>query len=298
MTGAAAHSLRLAPPAGDRPALCVLASGSAGNCSALHIPGEGVWLVDLGLSPRRTRCFLESMGLGMADVRGALVTHLDHDHLHSGWSKAWPEHAPAILHEGHARGARARLPRGRIEALSGSLEAGAFRVRSALAPHDERGACVFRIDLPAGAGGAALGYATDVGRCGGQMIELLSGVDTLAIESNYCPRLQLRSGRPAQLRHRIMGGAGHLSNQQCRDAIAAIGPRQRVILLHLSRDCNHPALARRVHDGARYELVITSQTRHTGWLAIEPRGPAEAPATRCTQASGAPRQLGLFAEAL
>src|SRR5690606_32751719 len=148
---------------------------------------------------------------------------------HAGWSKAWPEGAPAMLHPGHVRSARARLPRGRIEALSGELDAGAFTVRTALAPHDERGACVFRLDLPGAVGtpgakgamgAAAIGYATDLGRCSAPIIELLGGVDTLAIESNYCPRLQVRSGRPLQLRQRIMGGAGHLSNQECRDATA------------------------------------------------------------------------------
>src|SRR5690606_24027666 len=248
---------------------------SAGNCSALHLPGEGVWLIDLGLSPRRTRQFLESCGLDLSDIRGALVTHLDHDHLHCRWARAWPREACFLMHPGHVRSARPRLPRGRIEPLSGQVDVGGFRVRTALAPHDERGCCVFRIDLPpdgiaAGTPGAALGYATDLGCASPSIIDLLAGVDTLAIESNYCPRLQVRSGRPPALRQRIMGGAGHLSNHECRLATSAIGPRQRVILLHLSRDCNHPALARRAHDGAGYELVITSQTRHTAWLPLEP----------------------------
>ena len=52
--------------------LCVLASGSSGNCSALVI-GEGddaeVVLIDLGLSPRRTRKELAALGIDFARVR-------------------------------------------------------------------------------------------------------------------------------------------------------------------------------------------------------------------------------------
>ncbi len=280
------------------PALCVLASGSAGNCSILHIPGEGVWLIDLGLSPKRTRRALEAMRLAPEDIRGALVTHLDHDHLHPGWARAWPDGAPLLVHRRHARSARAAAARGRIRALDDEFETGALRVRAILAPHDELGAAVFRIDFPhtaaVGAPGA-LGYATDIGRCHAHIIDLLAGVDTLAIESNYCPRLQSNSGRPLRLRQRITGGAGHLSNQQCLDAIRAIGPRQRVILLHLSRDCNHPATAGRLHDGAPYEVVITSQIRRTPWLPLR-----QAPAPVATIAARhvrPMRQLPLFAEA-
>lgn len=296
------------------PSLCVLASGSAGNCSILHIPGDGVWLIDLGLSPRRTRRALEAMGVAPEDIRGALITHLDHDHLHPGWARAWPEGVPLLVHRRHARSARAAAAaRGRLRALDDEFEAGALRVRAILAPHDQLGASVFRIDFPppagAGADGApapfgALGYATDIGRCHPRIVDLLAGVDTLAIESNYCPRLQSSSGRPLRLRQRITGGAGHLSNQECLDAIRAIGPRQRVILLHLSRDCNHPATAGRLHHGAPYEVVITNQMRRTPWLPLRrvppPSGGGAAPAPVATIAiRPAPpmRQLPLFAEA-
>jgi phosphoribosyl 1,2-cyclic phosphodiesterase len=40
-----------------------------------------------------------------------------------------------------------------------------------------------------------------------------------------------------------MGGRGHLSNEECVGAVRAIAfpdePAQ-IVLLHLSRDCNHP----------------------------------------------------------
>ncbi|MFG0284220.1 MAG: MBL fold metallo-hydrolase [Phycisphaerales bacterium JB039] len=271
------------------PALCVLASGSAGNCSIVHSPGAGVWLIDLGLSPRRTRRALQAAGLDLGDIRAALLTHPDHDHLHPGWSRAWPAGAPIAIHQGHLGRARGRLPRARFDVFEQQLDLGAAgRAAAALGPHDTDGAAVFRLELgPAG----SLGYATDIGRCDRPLLRLLGGVDTLAIESNNCPRLQAISGRPALVIDRIVGGAGHLSNQQCHDAVRAIAPRARVVLLHLSRDCNHPALARRLHHGAPYELVLSSQSRSTPWLALEPGRPA-APCRRQPA-----RQLALFTAA-
>ena len=73
--------------------LCVLASGSAGNCSVLTFAREGVrraCLIDLGLSPRRTVRLLGALGLALHHIDDVVLTHLDTDHFHAGWAKALP----------------------------------------------------------------------------------------------------------------------------------------------------------------------------------------------------------------
>src|SRR5690606_15414327 len=129
---------------------------------------------------------------------------------------------------------------------------------------DAWGVVAFRFDLP----GASLGYATDVGSVNSDLLDLMRGVQTLAIESNYCPQMQLASARPEFLKRRIMGGKGHLSNQECAKAVRDIAPARRVALLPLSRQCNTPELARAAHEGASYELVITSQTAPARPVAV------------------------------
>ncbi len=101
-------------------------------------------------------------------------------------------------------------------------------------------------------------------------------MDVLAIESNYCPRLQATSGRPWFLRQRITGGRGHLSNHECVAAVAAIDPGTHVVLLHLSRQCNNPKLAGAGHRARGYELTITSQRHPTPWIPILNRRPRPA----------------------
>ena len=89
------------------------------------------------------------------------------------------------------------------------------RVETTVLPHDQLGSMGFIIDH----GGTRLGYATDVGRVTPTLLRRFTDLAALAIESNYDHDMQVASGRPAALKHRIMGGLGHLSNEQSLDAV-------------------------------------------------------------------------------
>lgn len=249
--------------------LCVLASGSAGNCSVLcwgHEEARRVILIDMGLSPRRTMKELAALGMSMDDVTDVLVTHFDQDHWNPAWN-AKPWGATLHIHQRHVRRAeRSGALHRRTEVFTDGFAIGALRVEPMLNRHDELGSAAFRFSE----GDAALGFATDLGRVSRELIEHFCGVDVLAIESNYCPRLQEASGRPRFLKERITGGAGHLSNQQCREAAGRIGAR-RVVLLHLSRECNRPEIAASEHANAGYEVTVASQYQRTPWVPIERR---------------------------
>jgi hypothetical protein len=249
--------------------LCVLASGSAGNCSVLTFTRGGVrraCLIDLGLSPRRTVRLLGELGLGLHHIDDAVVTHLDTDHFHAGWAKSLPRHTTLHMHARHAESS----PRFGLFGMQAATFDTGFKlrdgtaVRSALAAHDGSGVATFRFCIP----GGCLGFATDLGRMTDRLVEHLAGVDVLAIESNYCPVMQENSDRPVFLKQRIMGGSGHLSNHETVEAIRRISPRSHVVLLHLSRQCNDPELVARLHEGMQYGLTITNQERPSGWVRV------------------------------
>ena len=63
--------------------------------------------------------------------------------------------------------------------------------------------------------GCRVGYATDLGRVPNELVERFVDLDVLAIESNYDPLMQERSGRPHFLKQRIMGGAGISPMNRC-----------------------------------------------------------------------------------
>lgn len=291
-------------------ALCVLASGSRGNCAVLVVPktcetARRVILFDAGLSPRRTRALLHAQGIRPDEVDEIVFTHLDSDHCHPGWihalrpgsvTGAWS--ATLRIHRMHmGRAQRMGLLYARSEPFEDEFSpAPGIDVRVMMHAHDDLGVAVFRcsIEVP-DRPGATLGYATDLGHVNAGLIDHLYAVDTLAIESNYCPVMQEASGRPAMLKRRIMGGAGHLSNEQSAMAVSRIMPRHHLVLLHLSQQCNEPAIAMGHHRGyiegdAGRGCVISSQSEPTPWVPVSGDGTAREPRVRARHT-----QPGLFA---
>lgn len=230
--------------------LRVLASGSSGN-SALVTLDEGGrrhdLLIDIGLSPRRLLGLLRAEGVDLEGLTGVLLTHGDVDHLHPGWARGWPSllAPPIVLRPGHGSvPARAGLTHATTRWIADELELGPFRIRSLELPHDAEGSTAFRVD----SGEASLGWVTDLGHVPEGLVTLMHGVRVLGLESNYDPPMQRASPRPEHLKRRIMGGRGHLSNQEAIAFVQALhrdgGLPERVLLLHLSEQCNDPERVR------------------------------------------------------
>lgn len=270
-------------PAADGAYLCVLASGSSGNCSALVLRRNGTVraiLIDAGLSPRRTFRLLAERGIRPDMLDDVLVTHLDSDHFHSGWRRQMPAHCRVRMHGRHAAIAARLGGTWRLTPFEEGFDLDPdVRVSPLLMSHDDLGVASFRVDLSGplsldGEATVSLGFATDLGHIHARLVEHLDRVHVLAIESNYCPVMQHASTRSAALKQRIMGGSGHLSNQEALSAALQIEPREHVVLLHLSRECNDPAIVASLHAGADYALTITSQQVPSRWVRIgtSPRG--------------------------
>jgi phosphoribosyl 1,2-cyclic phosphodiesterase len=226
---------------------------------------------------------LHQRGIRPDEVDEVVFTHLDSDHCHLGWinalrgsSRTGAWRAQLRVHRMHmGRARRMGLLYARTEPFDEVFSpARGIEMRVMMLAHDDLGVAVFRtrIELPDRAS-ASMGYATDLGHVNPGLIEHLRGVDTLAIESNYCPVLQQNSGRPIYLQRRIMGGAGHLSNEQSAMAVSRIMPRRNLVLLHLSQECNEPAIAMGHHrrfaesgDGRR--CFVSSQFEPTPWVEV------------------------------
>lgn len=267
-------------------ALCVLASGSRGNCSVVVLPDGGtrrVVLIDAGLSPRRTAVLLCELGIELWEIDAILLTHLDADHAHLTWSRHRRVQAPIYMHASH-RGKAERIGMccDRVETFSQSFSLfDRINVHPRLLHHDQLGVVVYRfeIDDERRKSCCRLGFATDVGRPSEDLVEHVSACDVLGIESNYCPKMQVASGRPEFLKRRIMGGSGHLSNDECLAVLRRARPREHVVLLHLSQECNDPALVSGLHKGSSYRATLSSQHKPTPWiwLTASPDGASRGP---------------------
>jgi len=273
--------------------MCILASGSAGNCTIVRCP-TGVMLIDVGIGPRVTAKRMGGTGVCTADVKAICLTHLDRDHFCGNWLASIVRHGIAVychcqrvdelmaIAEVRERTASERHPFSarqfaqllhtfdgrRFEPLEG------LRVQPITLAHDTLGSHGFLME----GFGCRLGYATDLGHVPADLIERFEAVDILALESNYDPEMELRSARPCFLKQRIMSGSGHLSNSQALDAVRRIlrrrerkglPPPEHIVLLHRSRECNCPKLLRKLFSqderiGPR--LTLAEQYQPSEWI--------------------------------
>jgi phosphoribosyl 1,2-cyclic phosphodiesterase len=179
------------------------------------------------------------------------------------------------IHELHVvRAQRAGLDEACIVPFTNSLQLHGAEVEAIRFAHDTLGTVGFIFDT----GHLRFGFATDLGRVPQVLLDRFVNLDGIALESNYDPTMQRMSNRPESLKSRIMDGDGHLSNEQSLAAICQIASEsslQHIILLHLSRQCNSPALIRDLYlDNLPHlcdKLTITCQERCSRLLSIEKR---------------------------
>ena len=277
--------------------LCVLGSGSGGNSSLLRTP-SGCLLIDAGLGPRVTETRLRGSGTSVDEIRAICLTHLDHDHFNGNWIPTIVRHGIRVFVHSQRlndllrmalRDETRRIYRRDFKLLAqtfGTTDAfepvESLRCRAIPLAHDRNGSHAFRLE----GFGVRIGWATDLGRVPRQLIEHFADVDVLALESNYDPAMQESSSRPWFLKRRIMGGSGHLSNEQAFEAIRAILDRSQrrrgclpnhIVLLHRSRQCNCPRLMRRLFrqdPRVAARLTVADQHRRTHWLRPQRLQPA------------------------
>lgn len=262
--------------------LCILASGSGGNCTVLRTP-TGLLLIDAGIGPRTAAARLAASGrrISLGHLAGVCLTHLDSDHFNANWLRLLSRHGvPIHCHASRADDVHRVAERIGVAVTVEPFDGDPFEPLPGLHcdplafAHDADGSHGFVID----GFGARIGYATDLGHVPADLIERFCDLDVIAIESNYDQRMQIDSSRPWFLKRRIMSGRGHLSNQQAYDAVRRIfnrcqslghAPPRHVVLLHRSRECNCPDVLRRFFSrDARLasRLILTEQHAPTAWI--------------------------------
>ncbi|MFA6592235.1 MAG: MBL fold metallo-hydrolase [Bacteroidales bacterium] len=229
-------------------------SGSCGNCSMLYSHSDDLAiadsaiLIDAGVSLRSLRATLTSLGMGFDSLKAVLVTHDHWDHIRSlaSYCKrlSVPVYATTELHQamsGHFACADVIAPC-RKDLREGEWnDVAGFYVRYFIVPHDATQTVGFAIR----SGGNSFSIMTDVGRITDEAVEFARESDSVVIESNYDVDMLMSGPYPHDLKMRICQGHGHLSNDQCAEAVKRFyhpGLRN-LFLCHLSEHNNTPSIA-------------------------------------------------------
>lgn len=244
-----------------------IASGSSGNAALLSWENTHL-LIDMGISCRRITQALAKLGLTPDDLSAVLITHEHTDHI-GGLATYIKKYRTRILcTPGTARQLSYRLagiePLLRPVPLGNHYELGDVTISLLPTSHDCRESAAFRIDTPDG----AVGYLTDTGYILQETGERLLGSDLLVLESNHDVEMVRSGPYPYQLKQRVLGELGHLSNDIAARYAAdcARAGTRSIVLAHLSDENNTPQVALNTV-GRLLEAV-----GYTGSLSVAPRG--------------------------
>ncbi len=224
--------------------VCVLASGSSGNCVLVASATTRV-LIDAGLSGRETVRRLGEIGVGIGQIDGLCVTH-EHDDHRSGLSVLHRRHGLALYgNAGTIEAIGHRTPgetfAWNVFATGSAFGIGDLTIDAFTVPHDSYDPVGFVLS----SGTMRVGIVTDMGMPTSVIRERLRGCSVVVLEANHDEAMLQESARPWTLKQRIAGRQGHLSNRAAGELLCEIGSEalRVVFLAHLSRDCNRPELA-------------------------------------------------------
>jgi phosphoribosyl 1,2-cyclic phosphodiesterase len=254
--------------------LCLLASGSKGNCLFLETDSCRL-LIDAGLSGREAIARLSAIGVAAESLDGILITHEHTDHIRGVGALARRLKIPVLA--GSRTFAAARHVFGKVDHLE--FDPGtAFTFKGVhIDPfsitHDACDPVGFRIE----SGEGTIGFATDLGIATRLTQEKLKGCRALVLEFNHDEQMLQDGPYPWHLKQRIRSRHGHLSNTEGASLLEELlhCGLQGVFLSHLSEVNNDPALAmtaaRGLVDGQNLcspELFLGCQYQVSGLLDI------------------------------
>ncbi|RIV21900.1 MBL fold metallo-hydrolase [Alicyclobacillaceae bacterium I2511] len=225
----------------------VLASGSSGNSLYLQ-EGNTQLLLDAGISGRQIQQrLLSAANTQIGELQALLLTHEHVDHVRGVQQILKQSQATIYTTEGTWRqvavGLPANLAEKRVSFIRGGepFTIGEIHITPFTVSHDAEEPVAYRFDTPQG----SLAVVTDLGYVSDTIKQVIANCQCYVFESNHDVEM-LRAGRyPWNVKRRIIGDKGHLSNTDAAIALADVLGNQGVdvYLAHLSAENNQPDLA-------------------------------------------------------
>lgn len=241
---------------------CSLYSGSSGNCLFLSA-GRTKLLIDAGLSAKRIIEALASIGEKPSELSAILISHEHSDHIKGAGILSRKLGIPVYANEKTWAALKGMI--GPVSEQNtayfntgAEFEIGEVTVRTFPTPHDAAESVGFNFFSE----DKKVTVATDIGHMSVKLLKCLEDSDLLLLESNHDVQMLRVGPYPWQLKKRIEGDNGHLSNEMAGKVIAYMAERgsNKFLLGHLSRENNFPELAYQTVCNALAEKNIMAGT--------------------------------------
>lgn len=224
---------------------CSLYSGSSGN--SLFLESENTkLLVDAGVSSKKIEEALANLEIDPTSIDGILITHEHSDHVQGLGTFAKKFNLPVFVNEKTLDAMpkqKEKISEKNIKLfnINEKFEIGDLKVKPFSIPHDAANPCGFNIFKD----DKKISIATDIGHMTNGVLKNLEDSIFIMLESNYDPEVLKYSKYPYQLKTRIAGPDGHLSNELAGKTISYLlnSGLKQAVLGHLSKQSNFPELA-------------------------------------------------------
>ncbi len=224
--------------------ICVLASGSKGNCT--FVEGENTRiLIDAGLTKSEIEQRLSIIGVDPSTINSILVTHEHNDHIKGLGAFARAYNSKIYAHPDTWAFMESKVGtldlNQRIGIFGNDFYINELTVSSFDLSHDSRHCLGFSVYD----GNKKISTATDLGFITDDIIKRMADSSLVILEANHdITRLMQNPHYPLLLKKRILSKLGHLNNQDTANSVLKMlgyGIRG-VIAAHLSEENNTPQL--------------------------------------------------------
>jgi len=250
-----------------------LGSGSKGNATLIE-SGDTCLMVDCGFSTCEVEKRLTRLDKKPQDITAILVTHEHGDHVRGVARFSRKYLIPVWMTAGTHAHCRLREEYAHVSVFNShkSFLIDALEVMPFPVPHDAREPVQFVFSD----GEHRLGILTDTGSITPHIKEMLDGLDALLLEGNHDHNMLMNGSYSRQLKLRVSGRRGHLSNDQSAQLLRSIDctKLQHIVAAHLSEKNNHPEKVLAAFSGAldctKDRIVLACQEQGFEWKRLMP----------------------------
>ena len=220
-----------------------IVSGSSGNASLIKYKNTSI-LIDCGVSGKKLIENLSSADISGDEIDAILVTHEHSDHIAGVGVISRRFDVPLYATEKTYKSMNiGNIRRDNIKVIekNSDFEIGDISVHSFPIPHDAADPVGYSFLC----GSKKYSVATDIGVMTDCIFQAISGSDYIMLEANHDIDMLMYGDYPLELKKRILGDRGHLSNDAAAKSAVELlkSGTKHIMLSHLSDKNNAPSVA-------------------------------------------------------